>query len=160
MTGVTVAAGNARLVVNWVAVANATGYKVQWKSGSQSYNTGNSAGHDHLGFDHEPHDSQSHQRHGTHGAGDRDADRCQRWPAVCGSDGDAGGADRAGRHGIDDGADGDGAERDRGHLHGGPRYPADGGCHGDGLRARGYGRDPGPSEPDLHEHKLGARPRR
>ena len=40
VTGVTVAAGNARLVVNWVAVGNATGYKVQWKSGSQSYNTG------------------------------------------------------------------------------------------------------------------------
>ncbi len=41
VTGVTVAAGNARLVVNWAAVGNATGYKVQWKSGSQSYNTGN-----------------------------------------------------------------------------------------------------------------------
>ena len=41
VTGVTVAAGNARLVVNWVAVGNATGYKVQWKSGTQSYNTGN-----------------------------------------------------------------------------------------------------------------------
>ena len=41
VTGVTVTSGNARLVVNWVAVGNATGYKVQWKSGSQSYNTGN-----------------------------------------------------------------------------------------------------------------------
>ena len=41
VTGVTVAAGNARLVVNWAAVGNATGYKVQWKSGTQSYNTGN-----------------------------------------------------------------------------------------------------------------------
>ena len=41
MTGVTVTSGNARLVVNWAAVGNATGYKVQWKSGSQSYNTGN-----------------------------------------------------------------------------------------------------------------------
>ena len=41
VTGVTVASGNARLVVNWVAVGNATGYKVQWKSGTQSYNTGN-----------------------------------------------------------------------------------------------------------------------
>ena len=41
VTGVTVASGNARLVVNWVAVGNATGYKVQWKSGGQSYNTGN-----------------------------------------------------------------------------------------------------------------------
>ena len=38
VTGVTVAAGNARLVVEWTAVGNATGYKVQWKSGSQGYN--------------------------------------------------------------------------------------------------------------------------
>ena len=36
-----VTSGNARLVVNWAAVANATGYKAQWKSGTQSYNTGN-----------------------------------------------------------------------------------------------------------------------
>ena len=28
------------LVVNWTAVDNATGYTVQWKSGSESYNTG------------------------------------------------------------------------------------------------------------------------
>ena len=28
-------------MVNWAAVLNATGYKVQWKSGSQGYNTGN-----------------------------------------------------------------------------------------------------------------------
>ena len=38
VTGVTVVAGNARLVVAWTAVGNATGYKVQWKSGSQGYN--------------------------------------------------------------------------------------------------------------------------
>ena len=41
VTGVTVDAGDARLVVNWTAVDNATGYTVQWKSGSQNYNTGN-----------------------------------------------------------------------------------------------------------------------
>ena len=41
VTGVTVDAGDARLVVNWTAVGNAMGYKVQWKSGSQNYNTGN-----------------------------------------------------------------------------------------------------------------------
>ena len=40
VTGVGVAPGNAQLVVTWTAVANATGYKVQWKSGSQGYNTG------------------------------------------------------------------------------------------------------------------------
>ena len=41
VTGVTVDAGDARLVVNWTAVDNATGYTVQWKSGNQGYNTGN-----------------------------------------------------------------------------------------------------------------------
>ena len=37
---VMVASGNAQLVVSWTAVDNATGYKVQWKSGVESYNTG------------------------------------------------------------------------------------------------------------------------
>ena len=40
VTGVVVTSGNAGLLVNWVAVGNATGYKVQWKSGSESYDTG------------------------------------------------------------------------------------------------------------------------
>ena len=38
--GVTVAPGNAQLVVTWTAVDNATGYTVQWKSSGQGYNTG------------------------------------------------------------------------------------------------------------------------
>ena len=38
--GVTVAPGNAQLVVTWTAVSTATGYTVQWTSGSQAYNTG------------------------------------------------------------------------------------------------------------------------
>ena len=41
VTGVTVAPGNGQLVVTWTAVANATGYKVQWKSGGEVYDTGN-----------------------------------------------------------------------------------------------------------------------
>ncbi len=40
VTGVTVAPGNSQVVVRWTAVDNATGYKVQWKSGGQDYNTG------------------------------------------------------------------------------------------------------------------------
>ena len=40
VTGVMIEPGNAQLVVEWTAVANATGYEVQWKSGGQSYNTG------------------------------------------------------------------------------------------------------------------------
>ena len=39
--GVGVVPGNAQLVVTWTAVDNATGYTVQWKSGSQGYNTTN-----------------------------------------------------------------------------------------------------------------------
>ena len=41
VTGVTVTPGNTKLVVNWTAVDDATGYKVQWKSGFENYNTGN-----------------------------------------------------------------------------------------------------------------------
>ena len=41
--GVMVAPGNARLVVQWTAVTNATGYKVQWKSGGQGYNNSRQA---------------------------------------------------------------------------------------------------------------------
>ena len=41
VTGVTIAEGNAQLVVRWTAVDNATGYTVQWKSDLQeNYNTG------------------------------------------------------------------------------------------------------------------------
>ena len=40
VTGVSVAPGNTQLAVSWTAVDNATGYKVQWKSGSEGYNTG------------------------------------------------------------------------------------------------------------------------
>ena len=38
--GLMVEPGDMQLVVNWTAVANATGYKVQWKSGVEDYNTG------------------------------------------------------------------------------------------------------------------------
>ena len=47
------------------------------------------AGHDRLGFDHEPHDHRARQRHPVHGAGERDPDRRQRRPAVGGGDGQA-----------------------------------------------------------------------
>ena len=39
VTGLMVDPGNAQLAVQWTAVANATGYEVQWKSGGQVYNT-------------------------------------------------------------------------------------------------------------------------
>ena len=82
VTGVMVEPGNGQLVVEWTAVANATGYRVQWKSGGESFNTGKPAGRDQLGNDHEPHDRQSQQRDGVHGAGERDADGSERRRAV------------------------------------------------------------------------------
>ena len=38
--GVRLTPGDAQMVVEWTAVDNATGYKVQWKSGAQDFNTG------------------------------------------------------------------------------------------------------------------------
>ena len=114
VTGLTVTPGDAQLAVNWTAVDNAAGYKVQWKSVGQDYNTGDRQFTDPIGYDDEPHDHEPGQRHRVHGAGERDADRRQRRPAVGGGAGHAGGADRAGCHGVEDGADGDGAGHDRG----------------------------------------------
>ena len=37
VTGVTTATGNGALAVSWTAVTSATGYKVQWKSGTENY---------------------------------------------------------------------------------------------------------------------------
>ena len=50
--GVSVAPGNAQLVVTWTAVDNATGYTVQWKSGSQGYNIGDRQATVTSGYDH------------------------------------------------------------------------------------------------------------
>ena len=65
-----------------------------------------------------------------------------------------------GRFGLQDRADGDGGGHDRGQLHGGPQYPADCGCDGDGRRTRGHERDPdpGPAHPGLHVDELGYAP--
>ena len=79
--GVGVAPGNAQLVVTWTAVDTATGYTVQWTSGSEDYNTGDRQAPGHDGVDHTLHDSQPHQRHGIHGASDRDPDGRHRRPA-------------------------------------------------------------------------------
>ena len=43
VTGVTVTPGLAKLDVSWTAAAGATGYKVQWKSGSDSFDTSRQA---------------------------------------------------------------------------------------------------------------------
>ena len=43
VTGVSVEAGAGQLTVTWDAVAGATGYKVQWKSGNQVFATGRQA---------------------------------------------------------------------------------------------------------------------
>ena len=43
VTGVNITPGNQTLQVNWTQVSGATGYKVQWKSGGQSYSSSRQA---------------------------------------------------------------------------------------------------------------------
>ena len=43
VTGVSVTADNTQLAVSWTAVASATGYTVQWKSGNENYESGRQA---------------------------------------------------------------------------------------------------------------------
>ena len=69
VTGVMVAPGNARLTVGWAAVANATGYEVQWKFGRPELQHQRPPGHGRLGLDHEPHAPGPRQRHRVHGCG-------------------------------------------------------------------------------------------
>ena len=88
--GVGVAPGNAHLVVTWTAVDTATGYTVQWMSGSQGYNTGDRQAPVTSGSPTRytiP--SLTNGQNGIHGASDRDPDGCRRRPAVGGGDGDA-----------------------------------------------------------------------
>ena len=61
--GVMVTPRDAQLVLNWTAVDNATGYKVQWKSGVEDYNTGDRQATVTAGYDHELHDRWPEQRH-------------------------------------------------------------------------------------------------
>ena len=152
----TVAAGNARLVVNWAAVANATGYKVQWKSGTQSYNTGNRQATITSGS------TTSHPilnlTNGTEytmrvtatrmGANDGlPSAEVMETPAVVTAAGVT----------VSPMALTVTEQNTTGNsLHGGSRYPADGECDGDGRRARGHGGDPDPvlGHPDIHDDKL------
>ena len=52
VTGVMVAPGDAQLVVRWTAVSNATGYRVQWKSGAAGLQHRQPPGCHRVGFDH------------------------------------------------------------------------------------------------------------
>ena len=70
--GVSVAPGNAQLVVTWTAVDTATGYTVQWTSGSQAYNTGDRQATVTSGSTTRYTIHQPRQRHPLHGAGDCD----------------------------------------------------------------------------------------
>ena len=152
VTGLMLTPGDGELAVAWAPVPNATGYEVQWKSGGQGYNTSGRQATIGSGSTREPHDLQPHQRDHVHGAGESDPDGRQRRPVFGRGDGRAGGG---GRHGVGDGADGDGAGQQRRQLHGGAEYPADGERRGDGGRACGHGRAPGPDHPDVHDGELG-----
>ena len=151
VTGVMVAPGNARLTVGWAAVANATGYEVQWKSGGQSYNTsdrqatvasGSTTSHTLPGL---ANDTAYTVRVRATRTGANDgpySDEAMATPKA------------AGVTVSDDGADGDRGGHDRRQLHGGARQPADGERRGDGGWACGHGGAPGPDHADVHEHDL------
>ena len=147
VTGVGVAPGNAQLVVTWTAVDNATGYTVQWTSGSQAYNTGDrqatvtsgSTTHTITGLANGTEYTVQVSATRTGANDGPPSDEMTGTPTVPTAAGIT----------VSTGADGDGAGLDRGRLHGGAGYRADGGCRGDGRRARGHGRDRGPP-PDLH----------
>ena len=156
VTGVSVTpgGGDAQLVVNWTAVDNATGYTVQWKSGNESYNTGDrqatvtpgtTTSHTITGLTNGTEYSVQVSATRTGANDGPPSAEEQGTPAV---------PTTAGRHGVEDGADGDGAGHDRGQLHGGAGQRTDGDGHGDGRRARGHGRDPDPGHPDLHHVEL------
>ena len=119
VTGVSVTPGDARLAVNWTAVDNATGYKVQWKSVGQDYNTGDRQ------FTIPSGTTTSHTitslANGTEYTVRVSATRTGANDGPPSAE-ETGHADRAGCHGVEDGADGDGAGHDRGRLHGGAGY--------------------------------------
>ena len=155
VTGVVLTPGDGELAVEWVPLANATGYEVQWKSGGQGYNTsdrqatvasGSTASHTLPDL---ANDTEYTVRV------ESDPDGRQRRPVFGRGDGHAQGG---GRDGVDDGAHGDGGGHQRGQLHGGARQPADGERRGDGRRALGHGRAPGPDHPDVHDGELGYGP--
>ena len=151
--GLMIEPGNGQLELEWTAVANATGYEAQWKSGVQSYNnsrravigSGSTTSHTipNLTNGAEYTVRVRATRTGANpGAYSAEVTKTPVMPTA------------AGRHGLEDDGDGDGGERDRRHLHGGPQYAADGGCHGDSGGLRQFGRYRQPGHPDLHDREL------
>ena len=69
VTGVTVTPGTLSLSVSWTRVTDADGYKVQWKSGTESFGTARQQVIT-SGSTNYNHHSQPHGRHSVHGEGD------------------------------------------------------------------------------------------
>ena len=109
-----------------------------------------------VGFDHEPHDQQSQQRHRLHGAGETATRtgandgavrrrRCTKTPVILAAAGVT--VSVSALTVTEEDTTGE-------QLHGGPRPPADGECHGDGRGGfGGLGCDRQPGHPDLHDRR-------
>ena len=152
VTGVALTPGDGELVVAWTPVPNATGYEVQWKSGGQGYNTsgrqatvgsGSTASHTISSL--------------TNGTTYTVRVRATRTGANAGPYSDeAMDAPEAAGVTVSKTALTVTEEDSNGRqLHGGARQPADGERRGDGGRALGHGRAPGPDHPDVHVNELG-----
>ena len=152
VTGVSVDAGNAQLAVNWTAVDNATGYKVQWKSGSQGYNTGSrqstvtsgtTTSHTITGLVNGTEYTVRVSATRTDANDGPPSAEAKGTPAAPGVT-----VSTTALTVTEQDTTGDSYTVVLG-------YRADGGCRGDGRRARGHGRDPEPGHPDVHHVELG-----
>ena len=75
VAGVSVTEGVGQLTVSWNAVTGASGYKVQWKSGSEDYNDKQQTAHGHRRQHHQPRDYGPCRRNAAHRDSDGDQDQ-------------------------------------------------------------------------------------
>ena len=152
VTGVMLTPGDGELAVAWAPVPNATGYEVQWKSGGQGYNTsgrqatigsGSTASHTISSL--------------TNGTTYTVRVRATRTGANAGPYSDeAMDAPEAAGVTVSETALTVTEEDSNGDTYTVVlEYPADGERRGDGGRALGHGRAPGPDHPDVHVNELG-----
>ena len=152
VTGVMLTPGDGELAVAWAPVPNATGYEVQWKSGGQGYNTsgrqatigsGSTASHTISSL--------------TNGTTYTVRVRATRTGANAGPYSDeAMDAPEAAGVTVSETALTVTEQDSNGDTYTVVlEYPADGERRGDGGRALGHGRAPGPDHPDVHVNELG-----
>ena len=151
VTGVMLTPGDGTLVVNWTQVPNATGYEVQWKSGGQGYNTSDRQATVASGS------TTSHTIPSLANGTEYTVRVRATWTGTSGpySDEEMGTPRAAGVTVSETALTVTEADTTGGSytvvLDSQPAAR----CRGDGGRALGHGRDPGPDPPDLHADELG-----